>query len=200
MSRDLLEILSEEKKNTPEFHLVDCCAPTLAGMKAGSIFNVRFDAPSELDAWMRAAGACLESAGLYLYPLRRCGGCAMILLYRRSQQRSILQEDSVRQLLSSLGYPGGDVFSDLSFLAERIRSCRDGFPHEIGIFLGYPIEDVKGFIRCHGQNWKICGMWKVYGDAGKARQCFQRFERCREVYWKLWLSGKYTVRELAVSL
>lgn len=54
------------------------------------------------------------------------------------------------------------------------------FPHEIGIFLGYPIWDVEGFIEHKGQNYKFCGYWKVYQDVEGAKLKFKEYDRIRE--------------------
>ena len=54
------------------------------------------------------------------------------------------------------------------------------FPHEIGVFLGYPPADVQAFCRFGGANCKLCGYWKVYGDVEHARSCFARYDDCRE--------------------
>lgn len=35
----------------------------------------------------------------------------------------------------------------LDTLAGRIQNAGGEFPHEIGLFLGYPLGDVKGFIK-----------------------------------------------------
>ena len=56
------------------------------------------------------------------------------------------------------------------------------FPHESGIFLGYPVEDVYGCIRNSGNHAKLCGEWKVYGDAQKAAEIFETYTRCRQDY------------------
>lgn len=48
-------------------------------------------------------------------------------------------------------------------VAELIRRVRheEDFPHEIGLFLGYPSEDVSGFIKHGAKNSKCVGTWKV---------------------------------------
>ena len=53
-------------------------------------------------------------------------------------------------------------------------TCRKGkrFPHEIGVLLGYPAEDVKGFVVNEGKNYLYSGYWKVYGDLSEAKQLF----------------------------
>lgn len=199
MSTETLHLLSEKQKSMPEFHLVDCCAATLAGMKAGSIFNVTFPAEEALRAWIRDINQNLCLSGLVLYPLRCEQGTALILLFRISQLDAILKDREVRVLLSENGYPGRSLFADLAHLKARIADRSGEFPHEIGIFLGYPLPDVKGFIEHRGRDCKLCGIWKVYGDQKAAGTLFARYERCREVYWRLWITGARTIPELAVA-
>jgi hypothetical protein len=67
----------------------------------------------------------------------------------------------------------------LRYLAKRFRESEE-FPHEIGFFLGYPPEDVLGFIRHRGARCKLCGTWKVYSDVEKARLLFGEYARCRQ--------------------
>ena len=63
-------------------------------------------------------------------------------------------------------------------LAQRIRES-DSFPHEVGVFLDYPLEDVIGFIENAGANYKLCGCHKVYGDEVKAARTFSNYAKCR---------------------
>ena len=85
------------------------------------------------------------------------------------------------ELLRRDGYPeGADVGRLLDLLSTRLRMGKE-FPHEIGLFLGYPPEDVLGFQRYRGQNCKLCGYWKVYSDVDRARVLFRLYDRCREV-------------------
>ena len=67
----------------------------------------------------------------------------------------------------------------LEHLSTRTQEQQD-FPHEIGLFLGYPIEDVRGFIEQGGKDCKLSGYWKVYGDVQAARRLFRQFDRCRD--------------------
>ena len=66
----------------------------------------------------------------------------------------------------------------LEQLSDRL-CLEQEFPHEIGIFLGYPLEDVDGFITHQGENCKLCGCWKVYGNVEQARRTFASYEKCR---------------------
>ena len=71
-----------------------------------------------------------------------------------------------------------DAAQCLDKLAQRCKGA-SGFPHEIGVFLDYPVEDVKGFILHKGCGFKLCGYWKVYGDEEQARSTFKKYDKCR---------------------
>ena len=82
-----------------------------------------------------------------------------------------------------------EINKALKELKERLHMC-EKFPHEIGLFLGYPLGDVKGFIKHRGQNCKCTGCWKVYCDEREARRQFCRFEKCRSIYCRLYREGR----------
>ena len=83
-------------------------------------------------------------------------------------------------------------------LKERLEHNHE-FPHEIGLFLGYPLGDVIGFVENSGRNCICSGCWKVYQNAAEAIRTFQRFKKCKEVYVRLWSEGK-SVWQLTVDV
>ena len=85
----------------------------------------------------------------------------------------------------------------LGHLKRRLLE-KENFPHEIGLFLGYPLRDVIGFIRNEGKNCKCADCWKVYGDEREAKKIFEAFRKCREVYLRLWKEGR-SVSNLTVA-
>ena len=76
--------------------------------------------------------------------------------------------------------------------------CEAEFPHEIGVFLGYPLTDVVGFIENQGRNFTCCGCWKAYGDRDAAERLFAQLNKCTKVYLRLFHSGTPIFR-LAVA-
>ena len=88
----------------------------------------------------------------------------------------------------------------IATLSRRIhaRKSSDEFPHEIGICLGYPLEDVEGFINHKEEGCKTVGTWKVYGDVEQAEASFRRFRRCTTIYQRAWAQGR-TLEELTVA-
>lgn len=133
-----------------EKYLVEQCAPTLASLKTGTLFGVFEDDEAELARQVRKWQLELASKGLVLTTLRYRNGRALIYLGRLSQLERDLSLPGAGALLRSCGYETGGAVSVLDKLSERLGA--DGsFPHEIGLFLGYPLPDVLGFIRYGGK-------------------------------------------------
>lgn len=82
-------------------------------------------------------------------------------------------------------------------LIKKLREEPD-FPHEIGLFLGYPLEDVKGFIENKADCSKCSGCWKVYGNEEKALKLFEKYQKCAGIYCAQWKKGM-TIERLAVN-
>lgn len=83
-------------------------------------------------------------------------------------------------------------------LMDRL-AAREGFPHEIGLFLGYPPEDVRGFIENNAKCSKCVGAWKVYGDERAAKRLFAKYEKCTNVYVRQHANGN-TIERLTVAV
>ena len=171
--------------------LVEQCAPTLAGLKPASLFRYQAaDGQRTLAAavhWARQ----LAPYGLTVQILKVCPrtGACLIYLYRAGWLRSILAEPSARAFLAERGYETDrGCLRMLAQLSERL--CLEAeFPHEIGVFLGYPLDDVKGFILHRGRNYTYCGCWKCYGDPQAAKRRFARYRRCTEAFRRRYAAG-----------
>jgi hypothetical protein len=107
-----------------------------------------------------------------------------------------LQNDLAVQLLAECGYTCGNPNGCIAQLIARLRDDQD-FPHEVGLFLGYPPADVEGFMhRKHA--CKLSGIWKVYDDVEGASRQFARCKRCTEVYLLRYRQG-YSLDRLTVT-
>ena len=161
-----------------EENLIRHCAATPAGHKCGSLFSYSPDAAENVRTQIDEANVLLADKGIRALLLKACPRGSLVYVYRPSKLRQRLCEPETAAYLRTLGYDPSDAEACLSFLASRIV-CSD-FPHEIGIFLGYPTEDVEGFIAHKGEHYKLCGSWKVYGDPERAQRSFRNYERCRK--------------------
>ncbi len=168
--------------------LINHCSPTLAGIKTGSLVNVKASCIEELLAQLREMNIFFRPKGLKAIPLSLKDDQMMLYLYRPEMLKHDLSAAAARELLSARGYEPESVEGCLAYLIRRIKQKKD-FPHEIGLFLGYPPEDVKGFILNGGKNCKYLGIWKVYGELDSALEYFAKCRQCSEIYRKRWRTG-----------
>ena len=171
--------------------LVYHCSPTLCGLKPANLLSLSKDEYPHLPQLAAAYARLLEDKGIRLTILCSCGCRWLLLVYHQSMLAAQLKQPAVIRLLAQAGYPVEAPFSLeqlLHHLSRRLRQS-EGFPHEIGVFLGYPLEDVIGFCRHKGEGCKLCGYWKVYGDVDHAKRCFAAFDRCRDALYARLLSG-----------
>ena len=176
--------------------LVQHGSPTLAGLKTASLFTCRCSDQGALVERVRAFNRTVRTKGLVLQILRVRQGRALLYLYRPCRLRRDLSGGEASGLLAQCGYRAGTAAGCLRQLRQRLETCED-FPHEIGLFLGYPPEDVRGFLEGR-QDCKCVGCWKVYGDAEEAERTFARYRKCTQVYCRQLAQGK-SVERLAVA-
>lgn len=169
--------------------LITHCSPTLASLKTASLFTLEFLDKRELSGILGQWNARLLKKGVVMVNLREKNGRALIYVFRVSRLASELSCPKISGFLRDSGYGGCDISTVISTLRTRLARLGE-FPHEIGVFLGYPIGDVIGFIRNKGKNCRCSGCWKVYCDECSARKTFAGFKKCEEVYMRLWKQGK----------
>ena len=179
--------------------LATLCAPTLAGLQPASLFRYQ-PAPGQDAAAMAAAWhAELSPRGVTVRVLRQCPrtGAVLVYVYRPARVARLLAAPHMLDFLAGEGYTPGTADELLDQLAERL-CCEGDFPHEIGVFLGYPLSDVVGFIENSGRNFTCCGCWKAYGDPDAAARHFAQLNKCTRVYLRLFHEGTPIFR-LAVA-
>lgn len=180
-----------------EERIVRYCAPTLAGIKTGGLFNTcgLDDVVAMEEA--KTLAPVLAECGLGLRMFFKPGRHTLVYIYRISALRADLNDPDNAAFLAGFGYDVRSVEASLDRLAERVHEC-DSFPHEVGLFLSYPLSDVKSFIELGSKCCKMFGHWCVYSEEEKARWCFNRFDRCTSCYRSLYRRG-HRIGDLAVA-
>ncbi len=169
--------------------LIRHCSPTLAGIKTANMFAMEYTSQQQVCKDIRSLNKLLVPKGLRVIPLKFSAYKALIYIYRPIKLYNDLQQSYAFNMLSGIGYKCDSINSCIAQLLNRVKSSSE-FPHEIGLFLGYPPEDVKGFIENKADNYKVTGLWKVYGDEQKAQKLFLKYKKCTEVYYRQWANGK----------
>ena len=168
-------------KYISEKMLITHCSPTLAGIKTGSLFSCAYENYSQIIECISRFNRRLTIKGIRVLPLRFKSGRVLVYVYRPDFLKRDLCDDLANKMLDNLGYNSKSPDLCICQLIKRLGYLEE-FPHEIGLFLGYPYEDVKGFIENKGKNCKCTGCWKVYTDECTARKLFQKYQWCTEVY------------------
>lgn len=171
-----------------ECALIHHGSPTLARLKTGSLFTVTITDEAELLAEMDRVNALLHPKGVLLTVLRSRPGWALLYVYREQALADTLAQPDVQDFLAENGYTAFTPDAALTVLRTRLVE-QDSFPHEIGVFLGYPLADVIGFIVNAGQNCLCTGCWKAYTNECEAMRTFARFKKCKDVYTRLFEQG-----------
>ena len=165
MSENTWEIMKSMELGDVELQMALQCAPVITGVKVSNLLNI------ELSGY-RQMVEILKDSDICMYTLGATCGRVNVFIYNAAKLRAFVQRDDVQRLMSELGYEDMELSEILAefrgkyqqYLKSRGRftskqpaqedmACGDGasgkewFPHEMGLLLGYPPEDVEGFIR-----------------------------------------------------
>lgn len=170
-------------ERTFESVLVEQCAPTLVGLKPASLFRYQPGPSDEGRVPLARWKGALAARGIRVRVLKACPrtGAWMIYLYREAWITRILCQPEIQDFLRRQGYRPEEGCQGMLTRLSRRLCLEEDYPHEIGVFLGYPLEDVEGFIRHRGRDFTCCGYWKVYGDAAAAQRRFDCYRRCTRI-------------------
>lgn len=158
------------------------CAPALAGIKSANLVSVQKQMFANLSALLEEYKACLRCKGIDYLAIAESARYVAVMIYRRERLEMILSDEKNMVLLSQYGYrPHDSVEAHLDYLKLRMQ-VKKAFPHEIGLFLGYPYEDVLGFIRNGGRHFKFSGYWKVYANARETKKLFEDYAKCSHAF------------------
>lgn len=176
------------------FQVASHCAPVLKGIKISNIMT------AERGTWKRLVRS-LKGSKILCSLLSAYGGREVLLLYRYEKLREHLLKEQVQRFLESCGYEDFGVAAVIIRLRKRYAEYvknRQGFPHELGVILEYPVEDVKGFIENNGKNCLLEKYWKVYHDRERAERIFAWYDEARELAMEEIMAG-YRLSQIAVS-
>ncbi len=169
--------------------LIEHCSPTLAGIKTGSLFSCKIKNIEDVKKSIRKWNRLLAKKGLRILPIRYRKGRVLIYVYRPAYLMRDLGDTMAREILDARGYVCKNPEACIAHLVKNLAASED-FPHEIGLFLGYPPEDVKGFIENKAEGFKCVGYWKVYGDEAKAKSLFKKYKKCTDIYSRRFAEGR----------
>ena len=185
MSFDIVDIIKEMDVHSIPLQLALQCAPVISGIKISNLLTIPAKSLRELSAVLKKT----ELSFRLLYPGRER---LVILIYRETELKEYLEREEVMAFIYKCGYETSDISKIFPVFVKRYMrymELKQDFPHELGLFLGYPIEDVEGFIKENGKNYLYSGYWKVYKDAELKIRLFKNYEKVQTEIVRLLYEG-----------
>ncbi len=155
--------------------MIQFSAPTLCNIKCGNMFFTKSKEFNKyyFDNWKKT----FYEMGFSTFSLKLSDETTAILVLNLSWINKILNQNLAKKYLEKKHYSSTNTSNFLNELFSRMIENPD-FPHEVGIILGYPVEDVIEFEKNQGHNCKYCGYWKSYSDVEKAKACQNKYKDC----------------------
>lgn len=157
--------------------LANHSSPAICGLKASNLINIKYN--DSIYKEIEELNKLYPS--LCFYILKKENDMVLILIYRKKVLEKKLFENENILFLKQLGYDTTSVEKMLLCLKDKMT--KDEFPHEIGVFLGYDLSDIKSFIN--GNKCLYVGYWKVYSNLEEKMKLFNKYTKCREIVMKM---------------
>ena len=154
------------------------CAPTLSGVKVGNLVSQFYSSRQEVLDFIAQQDKMLKAKGVRIVLVKMTPRTALIYVYRQKQLARLLSRTGIQKFLAQYGYKNFSVAACLNHLRGRL--LLSDFPHEIGVFLGYPLDDIQSFIDNKGANCPCTGYWKAYNNIDRAKLIFNLYRRCTD--------------------
>lgn len=153
-------------------------APTIEGKKPSTLMIFNSEGKNTMALWREHGSQICEFFEIEQFEMKSENDYIVVFLYRERMLECYIKQNVNQQFLQKMGYGlSDDLNKNLEILKQRFeKMC----PHEMGIFLGIPVEDVEGFIHHKGRNCLLCKYWKVYGNIKRAELLFNAYDMARE--------------------
>lgn len=185
MSQEIYEIVKGMDLENIETQLALQCAPLITGLKVSNLLIIS-------KGNEEVVKRILNRTGISYYRLIRTRTKTTFLLFRRNELEEFLSDENVRNVLMKAGYKSLQIDKILRTFSLRYEAYIQGdksFPHEMGLLLGYPVEDVVGFVENNGKNFLYSGYWKVYENQKAKVKLFDKYKVAEETLIHLLSNG-----------
>ena len=186
MPVEIVNKLATDGENSVELRLIIQNAAVLKGKRISGMLFLN-------DKELARISMKLHNTNISLIILCTCKKRHLVMVYRAKELEEHLRSKEVSDYLREFGYRRDDFISNLIRMHQRMNGFYNKmkeFPHEVGVFLGYPICDIKGFLENKGERYLHSGYWKIYGNLEETKKKFLSYDEAREIAIDEFLSGR----------
>ena len=159
--------------------LVASTAEVLAGVKPANLIRVlKRKMPcgrSVYKLWQKFGPELLGNSRLDALLLREEEDALLLLFYCPELLKRRLSGRTMQTFLKRCGYPQPLTMQTALEHLQKSFSEHQGSPDEVGMFLGYPMKDVHGFIDQRPNPWQGRCLWRIYGPPQRSLRLYQRY-------------------------
>lgn len=182
MSKHLITRFMNEKERfddeayffyTVAYHL----APIFTSRKPSSVLTFSKHGRNMYGLWKQYKSKFFEGSAIHFYELKKTEQKVCVLFYVPGHLMGTLTYGEHMAFLKKFGYHEHMTLREyLELLKKRFA---EDCPHEVGLFLGVPLNDIKGFIACNGKNYLFSGYWKVYHCLQQTLDTFKLYDQAK---------------------
>ncbi|MFL0251868.1 DUF3793 family protein [Clostridium neuense] len=167
--------------------IISNCAPTLKKQKTASLINFTNNVRELNLLWEQYKDRVRRELKINFFELKKNKNSVVVLFYDDKLLKLSIKDKRNIRFLERFGYNDCmNVYECLCLLSKRYQNM---CPHEIGVFLGYPIEDVIAFVDYPNIKCKLTGYWKVYYNEERAKVIFSTYDLIKQNVTELILKG-----------
>ena len=155
------------------------CSQVLGQIKPANLFTISNEA-YDVDYLIKIWNEDFNKIDIYFTLISKRKNTSSIFCFRKANLYKSINSNQTKKYLTSCGYQTNNLDTCIRCLQKKLLA--NSFPHEIGLFLGYPYEDVMGFIENNGKNYLCSGYFKVYKNKQAKLKLFEMYNKVRTEY------------------
>lgn len=173
--RELVRWASDKPLGSNYHLIIEQLGPTVLGIKPSELLNVSL---YDQKIWDEFKALFSQQEQLGLREIRKVNGRQQVIFYHKLTLDTVLRQKDHHEFLRTFNYPDSySLDSYLNYIVGKIKSST--FPHEIGIFLGYPLKDVMGFMKRIPLMYVETRGWRIYGDKQISTEIHNKYRQAR---------------------
>jgi hypothetical protein len=153
-------------------------APVIYSSKPSSIINLYKSEHNLSLLWELYKDYIVKEYGIEYFELKKNEKNIVILFYNRELLSDTIYDASNLCFLKTFGYK--ENFTLEEYLYKLKERFSEGCPHEMGLFLGFPLEDVQDFISMPYKKCLLTGYWMVYNNLKYAEKQFEKYDEAKK--------------------
>lgn len=168
-----------EERECIEKFLIYNASLVISGVKPSATVTIKKDNDNLYDKWIKYGIDFFKIIDISYINLRETNNALIILIYNENKLKNYIFEKENKKFLLQLGYCDKEDLDEYLIILKR-RYKEFNCPHELGVFLGFPLNDVKDFMGCKEKKCLSCGYWLVYNDLQEAKKVFSKYDKVKE--------------------